>query len=53
MRVAAPPGVPSNQAVVYANGSAVAHTVAGNMIEFTLPTPAARPSDWAVTGPGV
>jgi hypothetical protein len=52
MRVAAPPGVPPNQAVVYVNGSAVAHTVAGNMIQFTLPTSAARASDWAVTGPG-
>ena len=47
--VAPPPGVDPSEAVTWANGRAVAHTVAGGLLRFTLPTSAGRPADWAVS----
>ena len=49
MRVALPPGVSSNDVVVWVNGSRAAHTVDAGLVRFTLPVAAGRPSDWAVT----
>ena len=50
MLVAPPPGVSAVDAVTYAGGVAVPHTVEGNLVRFTLPTSAGKPADWAVSG---
>jgi hypothetical protein len=49
MDVAPPPGVAADQAVAYADGQQVPATVVGGLVQFTLPTPAGRAADWAVT----
>jgi hypothetical protein len=50
MRVAPPPGVAAADAVAYAGGSRVPDTVVGGLVQFTLPTRAGHPADWAVSG---
>ncbi|HEY2398510.1 MAG TPA: hypothetical protein VGH78_05905 [Solirubrobacteraceae bacterium] len=50
MRVMPPPGVAADKAVAYAGGSPVPATVVGGLVQFTLPTKAGRPADWAVSG---
>jgi len=49
MDVAPPPDVPADQAVAWANGQQVPATVMNGRVEFTLPTSAGQPTDWAVT----
>ena len=49
MDVAPPPGVSAANAVAWANGRRVASTVAGGLVQFTLPTRPGVPADWALT----
>ncbi len=49
MQVAPPPGVTASKAVAYVNGHRVPHSIAGGLVQFTLPLSAGRASDWAVT----
>jgi hypothetical protein len=51
MRVQPPPGVAPDQAVAFAGSTQVPATVVGGLVQFTLATKAAKPADWAVTGP--
>jgi hypothetical protein len=48
MQVAPPPGVSASHAVAYVGGSVVPHSVVGGLVQFSMPTAAGRPSDWAV-----
>jgi Glycosyl hydrolase 36 superfamily, catalytic domain/Glycosyltransferase family 36 len=50
MRVAPPPGVSPQAARTFAGRRKVAHTVVGGLVQFTLPTSAGAPADWAVSG---
>ena len=50
MRVASPPGVAAAGAVAYAGNARVPATVVGGLVQFTLPTRAGHPADWAVSG---
>jgi hypothetical protein len=51
MRVQPPPGVSAEQAIAFAGGTQVPTTVSAGLVQFTLSTKAAKPADWAVTGP--
>jgi Glycosyl hydrolase 36 superfamily, catalytic domain/Glycosyltransferase family 36 len=51
MRVAPPPGVAPGQVSAFAGGTQVPYTVVEGLVQFTLPTKAGRPADWAVSGP--
>jgi hypothetical protein len=41
--------VAAASAVAWANGQRVPSTVVGGLVQFTLPTRAGQPADWAVT----
>ena len=51
MRVAPPAGLAPDRVTTYAAGRQVSHSVAQGLVQFTLPTKAGRPADWAVSGP--
>jgi hypothetical protein len=51
MRVAPPSGVAPNGVSVFAGRTQVSYTVVEGLVQFTLPTTAGRPADWAVSGP--
>ena len=51
MRVQPPPGVSAEHAIAFAGGTQVPTTVSAGLVQFTLSTKAAKPADWAVTGP--
>ena len=51
MRVAPPPGVEAAQAIAYAGSKQVPATVVEGLVQFTLPTKAGKPANWAVSGP--
>ena len=51
MRVAPPPGVEAAQAIAYAGSTQVPATVVEGLVQFTLPTKAGKPANWAVVGP--
>jgi hypothetical protein len=50
MEAAPPPGASAASAVVWVNGSVVAHTVADGLVAFSMPVAAGRATDWAVQG---
>ena len=49
LAVAPPPGVTAADAVAWADGRRVPSTVVDGLVQFTLPTRADGPADWAVT----
>ena len=51
MRVAPPPGVEAAHAVAYAGSALLPATVSDGLVQFTLPTKAGKPANWAVSGP--
>ncbi|MHB1925590.1 MAG: hypothetical protein ACYCSJ_12955, partial [Acidimicrobiales bacterium] len=53
MAVAIPPGVDPTRAEAWVNGRIVASVLGSDhLLHFEMPAPAARTTDWAITGPG-
>jgi hypothetical protein len=50
MQVAPPPGAMPTSLTTFAGGRPVAHTMAGGLVQFQLPTYAGQSADWAVKG---